>query len=125
MIEEDIVELLDTDFTGTVARHVHRVSRLGFVTAIYRATWDDLLRHLKAGLPCIVLVHTIHFPQQAPDRAGRHAVVVVGCDEEIVYLHDPMVESGPTRMPRSSFHAAWLARGFPLVLLVPVQRPTG
>ncbi|MBI3922865.1 MAG: C39 family peptidase [Armatimonadetes bacterium] len=125
MTEEEVVELLDTDFTGTVAKNVHRVSRFGFVTAIYRATCDDLYRHLGSGLPCIVLVHTIHFPQQAPDRSGRHAVVIVGLDDESVYLHDPLAESGPTRMPLPSFHAAWQARGHPLVLLAPLQGLSG
>jgi ABC-type bacteriocin/lantibiotic exporter with double-glycine peptidase domain len=119
--EEELSELLETDFTGTVAGHVHRVTQFGFLTVLHQATWEDLRHYLEIGLPCITLVYTIHFPHPV-DRAGRHAVVVVGLDEETVYLHDPLEDSGPTAVPRVSFDAAWQARRYRLILIVPLQR---
>lgn len=37
----------------------------------------------------------------------KHAVVVVGLDDEIIYLMDPALDSGPTPTPIGDFQLAW------------------
>jgi ABC-type bacteriocin/lantibiotic exporter with double-glycine peptidase domain len=56
--EEELADLLETDFTGTAAARVHRLARYGFLTVLYEATWEDLQRYLEMRLPCIALVYT-------------------------------------------------------------------
>lgn len=115
--EAEVASLLGTDEFGTAAPSVHAVSRHGFLSVLYRGTWADLARHLAVGIPCIALLYTIHLPYCAVNRAGRHAVVVVGFDEQSVWIHDPSLRAGPTEVPRASFEAAWEARGYRLIVL--------
>lgn len=97
--EEELADLLETDFTGTAAARVHRLARYGFLTVLYEATWEDLQRYLEMGLPCIALVYTIHFAYYPVHQGGHHTIVVVGLDESTVSLHDPLQPTGPVAVP--------------------------
>lgn len=51
--------------------------------------------------------------------ASLHAVVLVGMDEEYVYLNDPEWPDAPIRVAIGDFDLAWLARGERFALLAP------
>jgi uncharacterized protein YvpB len=40
--------------------------------------------------------------------ATDHAVLVVGYDEQAVYINDPAFEQAPQRVSRADFELAWL-----------------
>ncbi len=119
--EEDLADLLDTDFTGTPAARVHCLEGLGFLTVLHEACWEDLQRYVGMGLPCIALVYTIHFPHYAAHPGGNHTVVVAGIGRDTVLIHDPLQPSGPVAIPRASFEAAWEARRNRLIVIARVQ----
>ena len=57
------------------------------------------------GQPCIVFVRTGDLPYWS--YATSHAVVVVGIDDDNVYLNDPYFEKAPQRVSHDEFLLAW------------------
>ncbi|MEK7784465.1 MAG: C39 family peptidase [Chloroflexota bacterium] len=78
---------------GTVARNILLLSEIGVDVFYAQGTLDDLRSHLIANRPCIAFVNTGELPYWR--ETTGHAVVVVGIDEEMVYLHDPAFVSAP------------------------------
>ena len=64
-----------------------------------QGTMDELYSYLTSGKPCIVLIRTDQLPYWT--YATDHAVLVVGFDEQAVYVNDPAFEHAPQRVPRS------------------------
>jgi ABC-type bacteriocin/lantibiotic exporter with double-glycine peptidase domain len=91
---------------GTPSFKVVNLQRLG-LTVIYRqGTFDELLQHLLAGHPCIVFVRTGQLPYRNDNT--DHAIVVVGMDEQNIYVNDPESAEAPIRVSRGDFDLAWL-----------------
>lgn len=91
---------------GTPSFKVVNLQRLGF-TVIYReGAFDELLQHLLAGHPCIVFVRTGQLPYRSDNI--NHAVVVVGMDEQNIYVNGPESAEAPIRVSRGDFDLAWL-----------------
>ena len=76
----------------------------------------QLYNLLVAGWPVIVSVQTRELPYWN-GVASLHAVVLVGMDEEYVYLNDPEWPNAPIQTPIGDFDLAWLARGERFALL--------
>jgi ABC-type bacteriocin/lantibiotic exporter with double-glycine peptidase domain len=101
-----LINLLDvTPDLGAPASNIKRLAELG-VSVTYRSgVWDDLAEHVGQGLPCIAFVHTTHLGYWS--QAAQHAVVVVGLDEQRVYLDDPFFDTAPQTVSRLEFELAW------------------
>lgn len=71
---------------------------------------EDLRSNLTAGHPCIVLLNTgdLSYWPYATD----HAVLVVGIDEQAVYLNDPAFDEAPIRVSLIEFELAWMEMDF-------------
>jgi len=91
---------------GTAARNIVRLSELGVDVLYARGTLDDIRGHLAANRPCIAFVNTSELPYWK-ERTG-HAVVVVGIDDEMVYLNDPAFANAPQVASHGDFLLAWL-----------------
>lgn len=90
---------------GAPASNVRRLSSLNVSVEYGAGTIDDLAEHIARGVPCIAFVHTMHLSYWT--EATRHAVVVVGMDEEHVYLNDPFFDIAPQVVSRLEFELAW------------------
>jgi ABC-type bacteriocin/lantibiotic exporter with double-glycine peptidase domain len=67
--------------------------------------------YLEAGLPVIVAVRTWPFSHwRGADT--EHAVVVVGLEQNDVYINDPAVEEAPQMITQQAFLAAWGDRDY-------------
>ncbi|MBI4532150.1 MAG: C39 family peptidase [Candidatus Latescibacteria bacterium] len=66
---------------------------------------ETLKRLLDQRLPVIVGVWTASLPYWHANRS--HAVVVVGYDEQSVYLNDPKFPSAPQAVTWDEFLVAW------------------
>lgn len=67
------------------------------ITVIYKeGTLADIRSWLDQKLPVIVFVQTKELPVWR-GQDFKHAVVVVGLDDQTIYLMDPALDSGPTR----------------------------
>lgn len=104
---------------GTAFYHIRELVKQG-VTVIYQqhGTVADLQQHLLTGLPCIVAVDTGELPYWRQESCN-HVLVVVGIDEENVYVHDPEFEQAPIRVPIDDFLLAWMEHEERYAVLLP------
>jgi uncharacterized protein YvpB len=54
---------------------------------------------------CIAFLNTLHLSYW--NEATSHAAIVVGIDEQHVYLNDPFFDTAPQRVSRLEFELAW------------------
>jgi ABC-type bacteriocin/lantibiotic exporter with double-glycine peptidase domain len=103
--EADLRVLLKTDAEGSKPSSLTALASLGFDVTFVQATLGDLEAALSAGSPPIVFVYTGllgYWPVTCD-----HAAVVVGLDDDFVYLNDPYFDTAPQKVERREFLAAW------------------
>jgi len=90
---------------GAPASNIKQLAVLDVSVQYGQGTLAYLAKQVARGIPCIAFVHTLHLSYWSEDT--RHAVVVVGIDEERVYLNDPFVDTAPQTVGRLEFELAW------------------
>lgn len=107
-IEYDaLVSLLRTRFAlGTAAANVRYLETLGFQVRLFHADLDTVRESLVNGRPIIAFVGTASLPHWSEDT--DHAVLIIGIDDEAVYVNDPEFDQAPQCVPRIRFELAWL-----------------
>ncbi len=103
--ETTLARLLDTKPFGTAVANVQRVSALGFNVSFGSSSLANIRAALDKHVPVIAFVMTGHFKYWSLNAA--HALVVVGLDDENVYLNDPWSETAPQISAIDDFLAAW------------------
>ena len=108
--EKDIAEMCDiTNELGTSAGGIQKAAQsIGFKAMIYdNSTLEDIQKWLDKKVPVIVNWFTrgrIDYPEE--DVPDGHYSVVVGLDDEFIYLQDP--EIGKLRkIEREDFMKVW------------------
>ncbi len=117
---ERLVELLKiTPNLGAPASHVLHLSNLVSGVVYASGSLEDITRQLKGDLPCIAFVSTLMLGYWK--ESTRHAVVVVGLDEEgeKVYLNDPYFDHAPQIVSPLEFRLAWDEMANLYAVLVP------
>ena len=118
--EDELRRLFGTRVTGTSpARVMLRLPDLGFDAIILDASQSFLRDSVASDQPCIVHLWTAPLPHWEADVV--HAVVVTDIDEQIVWINDPVLQSGPTPVPVDAFLEAWAATDHTLILITPRQ----
>lgn len=102
---------------GTPAYKVQNLTQLGLHIIYQQGTIVELYHYINNNIPCIALVKTIELPYWT--ESTDHAVVVVGFDEQYIYLNDPEFEVAPWRVSKGDFDLAWLERDEYYVVLIP------
>lgn len=93
---------------GTPSFKIRNLSRLGIKVDYRQGSLENLQDHLEAGRPCIIFLRTGDLPYW--HRITDHAVVIVGINDEHVYLNDPAVVLSPVQVSLGDFDLAWLER---------------
>lgn len=92
---------------GTPASHIRHLETLN-VEISYQSlgTFEELYDHLSQGWPCLAFIKTgeLSYWEENVD----HAVVVVGLDDQYIYLNDPAFPTAPVQVDRKEFDLAWL-----------------
>lgn len=116
--------LLGTSEAGTPFHHVDRLRVQGFFVERGQGDTETLWSHLTTGLPVIVALRTddlIYWIKRIDirdeEKATDHAVVVVGLDEQTVYVNDPDFEQAPKMIELDEFLLAWLERDYEYVVI--------
>lgn len=104
-----LLRILRVEYFGAFFRNLQHLESLGVHILIDEGNFDALQKHLETGLPVIVPVITSELPYWDVDT--HHAVVVVGIDDEIIYLNDPYFEK-LQEIPLEDFRLAWFAKEF-------------
>jgi len=103
--EATLATKLDTKSFGTIVRNVQRISSLGFSVSFGSSSLANVRSSLELGAPVIVFVMTGSLKYWKLDVP--HAVVVVGIDDENVYLNDPWFDFAPQVSSIDDFLMAW------------------
>jgi ABC-type bacteriocin/lantibiotic exporter with double-glycine peptidase domain len=115
--EADLRLLLATRASGTTARHVRALAAFGFDVELTSTNLAALQSVIADGLPPIVFLDTGVLEYWHTDCA--RVAVVVGVDDDNVYLNDPFFETSPQQTSRASFLHAWAANTHLAAILRP------
>ena len=101
-----LIKLLGTQRFGTSFWNIKRLEQLGATVTIDHLALAEIGSNLTLGLPVIACLNTadLSYWSQAVD----HVVVVVGIDEQQVYVNDPSLSHGQYPVPRAEFELAQL-----------------
>ncbi|MCX6049272.1 MAG: C39 family peptidase [Chloroflexi bacterium] len=100
-------KLLKVKAFGTPGHHLHHLATLKLQVIYREGTIDEIKAHLLRGTPCIALVRTADLDYWS--YTTDHALVVVGFDEQTVFVNDPAFEAYPLSIPIKQFELAWMA----------------
>lgn len=103
-----LLSTLEVQTWGTRYSNIQFLERLHLDIRIdYRqGVLEDLFAAIDTGYPPAVFLETSELPYwQAP---SRHAVVVVGYDDESFYVNDPFFEQAPQTVSHGDLELAWI-----------------
>jgi ABC-type bacteriocin/lantibiotic exporter with double-glycine peptidase domain len=104
--ESDLMRLLGTGSTGSLLEHLPRLNQLGFEAISEESSLTELALFLHLfQTPVIAVLYAGYVEYLKSD--SLHAVVIVGMDEEKVYLNDPLRETSPIVLSIDQFNRAW------------------
>jgi len=105
--EEELSRLLGKTRAGTPVLNLDPLEDAGFGVVVESGEFkvEQLQQSLDQGVPVIAAVFTAALPYWEGDRP--HAVVLVGYDENVVYLNDPQFPEAPQTVTWEEFLAAW------------------
>jgi ABC-type bacteriocin/lantibiotic exporter with double-glycine peptidase domain len=105
-----LLRLLRVDKIGTPFRNLRYLESFQLSVTIATGNMATLREQLRQGHPLILAVDTAELPywQESTD----HAVVVVGVNEQHVYLVDPDTGADPYAVAVDEFELAWLEKDY-------------
>jgi ABC-type bacteriocin/lantibiotic exporter with double-glycine peptidase domain len=115
--EAEVRQLLNTQPHGTKARHLTAVGSLGFDVELVSGNLAQLRDLIAQGVPPIVFVDTAPLDYWTLDCA--HVAVVVGIDDNVVYLNDPFFDAARQQTSVANFLQAWALNGHLTALMRP------
>ena len=68
---------------------------------------EDLKREINHDKPVLVVVEAPYLPYRDASIRANHTLVVVGYDDEVVYVNDALLAEAPTAIPWKDFLKAW------------------
>lgn len=72
------------------------------------------------GRPVIAQVWPVMLPYWALESTGSHVLVVVGYDDDTVYVNDPAFPTAPHAISHISFLAAWAEYDETSAIIIPI-----
>jgi ABC-type bacteriocin/lantibiotic exporter with double-glycine peptidase domain len=112
-----LLKLLKIKPYGAPAGNVRLLENLGLNVVYSKTGLQGLQAMLQEEHPVIVFVHTGELPHWT--YSTDHALVVVGYDENLLYVNDPAHSEAPVTIPRGDFELAWLERDYFYALITP------
>jgi len=106
VLESTVSKLFEAGELGTPASRVLRLEKWGFKVTYGSASLPELRAWLEKGIPPITFVKTQFLDYWIVPTP--HAVVVVGINDDKIYLNDPAFDSAPQISSLNGFLAAWV-----------------
>lgn len=91
---------------GVPSSRIKNLASLKITVTYQQGTLEDIYYWLNQGVPVIVFLLMSELPHWRGQEL-QHAVVIVGLDNQNIYLMDPALETGPTPVPVGDFILAW------------------
>jgi len=121
LAEADLRRVLGTKpYSGTHAIGLLQLNELGFDAWPQEGSITELKRRVGEGIPAIVFLWTGSLRHWSDSNGVDylHTVVVVGWTETTVWIHDPILPTGPIEIEWDEFIEAW---GFSRQMMAVVQ----
>lgn len=110
--EDEVAKALGTTPLGTNVMNIELLPKeLGLEVWTGDMSLGGLKDFIDKGIPVIVVVETPSLPYCDPNQRRRHTLVVVGYDDESVYVNDALLSDVPTPIPWHNFLTAWADLG--------------
>ena len=103
--EAQVATLLGSYEFGTPASRIERLNEWGYQVQYGRFSFEQLEDALAYGRFLIVFVRADVLPWA--DFGGFHALVLVRVTPDFVFVNDPVLDDGPSRLPTDYFLLAW------------------
>lgn len=103
--EDQLVQQFDTEWYGTPASRIRRLTQRGYRVTYEQTTLEQLQRYLHQQSPVIIFLRTGSLPGWREDVA--HAVILVGLTSEMAIIHDPVRDIGPDEIGLDALLLAW------------------
>jgi hypothetical protein len=97
--------ILGATAIGTFAPNIRRLDQLGFSVTYLSGILSEVYSYLNEGIPVLAFLRTGNLPYWQEDLA--HALVIVGMDENAIFVNDPAFKVAPQRIPVDYFMLAW------------------
>ena len=104
--ERRIARLFGGNELGTPSSRVQRLVRWGYEVQYGSSSLERLRATLSQGIAPIVFVQTEFILYWS--TATRHAAVLVGIENDTLYVNDPYFENAPQSTSINEFLAAWI-----------------
>jgi ABC-type bacteriocin/lantibiotic exporter with double-glycine peptidase domain len=102
-----LLRLLQIQAFGAWFRNIQFLQSLGLSVVIGYGDVEILEVYLDVGLPIIAYVDT-GFLTSYWRESTNHAVVVIGIEDESIYLNDPFFQAAPQILSLNEFLPAWI-----------------
>ena len=112
---EQLTQILGTRWFGTPVENILRLDNIGSKVPLKESSLEEISSHLQNNRPVIAFVNTADLPYWHIDT--NHVVVVVGIDDESVYINDLYFAEASQRVPRASFELSMLRFDFRCAVL--------
>jgi len=103
-----LLRLLHVESHGALLSSLKALESLGVTVTFRTGTLAELHQYLLTDQPPITLVLTGELPYW--NESTLHAVVVIGLDDQYVYVNDPAHPEAPILVSHGDFELAWLER---------------
>lgn len=113
-------KLLGTRSFGTPSDNIQRLSQLGVNVILTELLPTQIHDYLQEGCPVIAFVSTADFPHWDVDT--DHTVVIIGMDEEVVYINDPYFSVAPQEVLHPLFELSQLKFNYKCAVLKKTER---
>lgn len=97
--------LLNVRYFGAFFSDIENLRTLGVSVVVGEGDLPTIQEYLESGLPVIAAVNTGYLQSYWTEAVG-HAFVVVGIEDEIVYVNDPVLPTAPQPIPINEFMVA-------------------
>lgn len=113
-----LLKVLQTNVgVGTPFSNITKLESLRITVVYQRGNLAQIYTFLQNGWPVLAPVQAREFPHWVEDAS--HAVVVVGMDDQVVYINDPAFPNAPIPVPHGDFDLAWLEHNEVYAVLAP------
>lgn len=103
--ETELITRLECTPFGTTAEATRGVSDLGYEVEVAYSTFEEIQIHIASRRPLVAFLRTGALDYWSSD--APHAVLVIGYDDQFVYLDDPFFDVAPQKSSLPSFQRAW------------------
>ena len=79
----------------------------GIVTESGEIDLERVKQEIDGSTPVIVVVEAHYLPYREASIRANHTLVVVGYDDDNIYVNDALLPSAPTAIPIADFLKAW------------------